>query len=95
MSIHFITGRLAEFALRKVLAELAAKEGFEYSVGVLGITVAALMTPEWVARHLRVPPGTAKVMLPGYCHGDLSPVEAAAGVPVERVWLFGFIVGSE
>jgi dihydropteroate synthase-like protein len=84
LNIHFVTGRLAEFALRKVLAELAAKEGFEYSVGVLGITVAALMTPEWIARHLRVPPGTTKVMLPGYCHGDLSPVEAAAGVPVER-----------
>jgi len=84
LNIHFITGRLAEFALRKVLAELAPKEGFEYSVGVLGITVAALMTPEWVARHLRVPPGTTKVMLPGYCYGDLSSVEAAAGVPVER-----------
>ena len=84
MNIHFVTGRLAEFALRKVLAELAPKEGFDYSVGVLGITVAALMTPEWVARHLRVPPGTTKVLLPGYCYGDLSPVEAASGVPVER-----------
>ncbi|HXT61202.1 MAG TPA: DUF6513 domain-containing protein, partial [Pirellulales bacterium] len=84
MSIHFITGRLAEFALRKVLDDLAPKAGFDYSIGVLGITVAALMTPEWVARHLRVPPGTTKVMLPGYCHGDLAPVEAAAGVPVER-----------
>lgn len=70
--------------MRKVLAELAPTEGFEYSVGVLGITVAALMTPEWVAKHLRVPPGTTKVMLPGYCYGDLALVEAAAGVPVER-----------
>ncbi|MGH7134761.1 MAG: DUF6513 domain-containing protein, partial [Pirellulales bacterium] len=38
--IHFVTGRLAEHSLRKVLAELATKAGFEYSVDVLGITVA-------------------------------------------------------
>jgi dihydropteroate synthase-like protein len=84
LNIHFITGRLAEFALRNVLEELAPKADFDYSVGVLGITGAALMTPEWVARHLQVPPGTTKVLLPGYCRGDLSSVEAAAGVPVER-----------
>lgn len=84
MHIHFVTGRLAEFSLRKVLAELAPKAGFEYSVDVLGITVAALMTPEWVARHVRVPPEATKVLLPGYCYGELAPVEAVARVPVER-----------
>lgn len=84
MHIHFVTGRLAEFSLRKVLADLAPKAGFDYSIDVLGITVAALMTPEWVARHMHVPPETTQVLLPGYCHGDLAPVEAAAGVPVER-----------
>jgi dihydropteroate synthase-like protein len=82
--IHFVTGRLAEFALRNVLAELAPRVGFEYSIDVLGITVAALMTPPWIARRLQVPPGTSRVVLPGYCAGDLAPVEAAAGVPVER-----------
>ena len=49
------------------------------------ITVAALMTPRWIARHLEVPAGVEKVFLPGHCAGDLDPVlEKSAGVPVER-----------
>ncbi|MEX0711518.1 MAG: DUF6513 domain-containing protein, partial [Pirellulales bacterium] len=82
--IHFVTGRLAEFSLRKVVDELAPQVPFDYSIQVLGITVAALMTPKWIARRLEVPPGTSRVLIPGYCQGDLSPIEAAAGVPVER-----------
>ncbi len=81
----FVTGRLAEFALRQVLEQLSSAVGFDAEVAVLPITVAALMTPRWVARHLEVPPGIDKVVLPGYCDGDLGPVlERASGVPVER-----------
>jgi dihydropteroate synthase len=48
------------------------------------ISVAALMPPRWVARHLEVPEGTDRVVLPGHCRGDLAPVVAkAGGVPVE------------
>lgn len=83
-TIHFVTGRLAEFSLRGVLAELAPQVGFEYSIGVLPITVAALMRPKWLARRLEVPAGTTRVMIPGYCGGDLAIVQQAAGVPVER-----------
>jgi dihydropteroate synthase-like protein len=82
--IHFVTGRLAEHSLREVLEELAPRAGFEYSIDVLGITVAALMTTPWVARRIQVPPGTSRVVLPGYCQGELQVVEDAAGVPVER-----------
>lgn len=82
--LHFVTGRLAEHSLRNVLAQLAPLMEFDYSIDVLNITVAALMTPEWVARRIAVPAGTSKVILPGYCHGDLTPVRLAAGVPVER-----------
>jgi dihydropteroate synthase len=82
--IHFVTGRLAEFSLRQVLAELAPKAGFDYSIDVLGITVAALMTTDWVARRIRVPLGTTRVILPGYCTGELSVLEPIAGVTVER-----------
>jgi dihydropteroate synthase-like protein len=82
--IHFVTGRLAEHSLRAVLTELAPRAGFEYTVEVLNITVAALMTPEWIARRSHVPGGTTRVLLPGYCAGDLAPVIAAAGLPVER-----------
>jgi dihydropteroate synthase-like protein len=83
--IHFVTGRLAEQSLRQVVAELEARVGFESSVSVLGITVAALMTPEWIARRLQVPPGATRVIIPGYCHGDLRPIqEAAPSAAVER-----------
>ncbi|HVA47017.1 MAG TPA: DUF6513 domain-containing protein [Pirellulales bacterium] len=82
--IHFVTGRLAEHSLRNVLAELAPRAGFDYTIEVLGITVAALLTCPWVARRLHVPAGASRVVLPGYCSGDLAVVAQAAGVPVER-----------
>ena len=41
-SYLFVTGRLAEFALRQVLDELAPRAGFAAEVAVLPISVAAL-----------------------------------------------------
>jgi dihydropteroate synthase-like protein len=82
--IHFVTGRLAEFALRDQLVGLAPRADFDYSVEVLGITVAALMTTDWIAPRIHVPAGTSRVLLPGYCQGDLAPVENATGVSVAR-----------
>ena len=64
-NIHFVTGRLAEYSLRSVAADLAAQLGFDYTIGVLPITVAALMTPAWIARHIRVPPEATRVIIPG------------------------------
>jgi dihydropteroate synthase len=83
MKLLFVTGRLAEPALRSLLSDLAPRLGFEAEVAVLPISVAALMTPPWVARHLTVPEGTDRVILPGHCRGDLDPIGARAGVPVE------------
>ena len=80
--VLFVTGRLAEAALREVLVDLAPRAGIAAEVAVLPISVAALMTPKWIARHLEVPEGVARVVLPGNCRGDLSAVEARAGVPV-------------
>jgi dihydropteroate synthase len=75
---------LAEFSLRRVLEELAPRAGFRADVAVLPISVAALMTPKWVARHLDVSDGIEKVILPGMCRGDLTPViERLGEVPVE------------
>jgi dihydropteroate synthase-like protein len=82
--ILFVTGKLAEPALRRTLAEVAPQAGVEPAIAVLPITVAALMTAPWVARHLTVPPGTDRVVLPGWCAGDLAPIESVAKVPVER-----------
>ncbi len=83
-SIHFVTGRLAEHSLRKVVEPLAAQLGFNYSIGVMKITVAALLTTEWISRRLDVPPETTRVLLPGYCRGDLEPLIQQLGIPVER-----------
>jgi dihydropteroate synthase len=80
----FVTGKLAEPALRRTLADLAPRAGFDFSVAVLPITVVALATTPWVARHLAVPPGIDRVILPGLCGGDLQPVADLAGAPVER-----------
>jgi dihydropteroate synthase len=80
----FVTGRLAEFALRQVLDDLAPRAGFAAEVAVLPISVAALMTPKWVARHLAVPEGVDRIILPGHCRGDLTPVvEKVPATPIE------------
>lgn len=82
--VLFVTGRLAEFALRQVLEELAPRAGIEAEVAVLPITVAALMTPAWIAKRLDLPPDVRRIILPGHCRGDLGPIEAKApGVPIE------------
>ena len=50
----FVTGKLAAPALRDDAAS-APKLPFDYDVAVMKITVAALMTPDWIARRLEVP----------------------------------------
>jgi dihydropteroate synthase-like protein len=42
------------------------------------------MTPEWIARKLQLPAAATRVLVPGYCHGDLAPISAASKVPVDR-----------
>jgi dihydropteroate synthase-like protein len=81
--ILFVTGKLAEPALRRVLEDLAPRVGFEPEIAVLNITVAALMTGDWVARHLMVPPAVDRVILPGSCRDGAGPVARATGLPVE------------
>jgi len=81
--VHFVTGRLAEHSLKSMVAPLAKEVGFDYTVEVLPITVAALMTPEWIARHWNVPPVATRIVLPGYCDGDLSPLTATTPARVE------------
>jgi dihydropteroate synthase len=80
--VLFVTGRLAEPALRRVLADMAPP--FANDVAVLGITVAALMTTAWIARHLEVPAGTDLVLIPGLCEGDPQVIAERFGVRVER-----------
>jgi dihydropteroate synthase len=80
--VLFVTGRLAEPALRRVLEEMTPP--FACDVAVLGITVAALMTTAWIARHLDVPDGTGLVLIPGLCEGDAEVIRQQVGVPVRK-----------
>jgi dihydropteroate synthase len=81
--ILFVTGRLAEPSLRDVLSDLAPGR-FEARVEVLGISVAALMHVDWVARKLpTIPPEISRVILPGWCQGNLDRLRAQWGRPVE------------
>ena len=81
--IQFVTGRLAEQALRRVVVPLASELDFDYTIDVLPITVAALMTPEWVARKLTANPAATRYLLPGYCEGNAEAVAAVVGdVPI-------------
>ncbi|MBA3346555.1 MAG: dihydropteroate synthase, partial [Gemmatimonadales bacterium] len=80
--VVFVTGKLAEPALRRVLEEM--EPPFEARVAVLKITVAALMTTSWIARFLEIPPDTDLVLLPGLCEGDTAAISERVGVPVEK-----------
>lgn len=82
--ILFVTGRLAEFSLRRVLESLSEKARFDYEVEVLGISVAALLHVDWLLRKLHVPSGFDRVILPGWCRGDLTPLFEKFGTPIER-----------
>ena len=57
---------------------------FATEVAMLPITVAALMTTEWIAKHLTVPPGTDLVLIPGLCEGATSFIADHFAVRVEK-----------
>jgi dihydropteroate synthase len=80
--VLFVTGKLAEPSLRRVLDRMSPP--FHHEIVVLKITVAALMTTTWIARSLHVPEGTDLVMIPGLCEGDIGALADAVGVQVEK-----------
>jgi len=80
--VLFVTGKLAEPSMRRVLAEMP--QPFHHEVAVLNITVAALMTTSWIARALTVPPETDLVLIPGLCEGDTGVIADRVGVRVEK-----------
>lgn len=82
-SIHFVTGRLAEPAVQQCVAKLSNELGFEFTIDVLPITVAALITPKWLLRHISIPSRTTRVIVPGYLESGIDELRAALAVPVE------------
>ncbi len=75
-----MTGRLAEPALRGVLSDL----GVQHQIAVMNISVAALMTPRWIAKRLSVPEGVDNIVIPGLCEGDVETLQEATGLPVRK-----------
>ena len=57
---------------------------FATELAMLPITVAALMTTEWIAKHLTVPSGTDLVLIPGLCEGATSSIADHFDVRVEK-----------
>jgi dihydropteroate synthase-like protein len=78
----FVTGKLAAPALRDTLGR--ADLPFEYDVAVMKITVAALMTTDWIARRLEVPDAVTQIMIPGMCEGDVGVLSERFGIPAEK-----------
>jgi hypothetical protein len=58
------------------------------------ISIAALMTTAWIARHFtlpadhprhrRIPPDCDLLLIPGHCQGDLAEIEQACRLPVQK-----------
>jgi dihydropteroate synthase-like protein len=80
--ILFITGKLAAQALEDILR--AMEPEFDYELAVMNISVAAFMTVDWIARRLNVTADYDLVMVPGYCRGDLSAIEALTAAKAVR-----------
>lgn len=80
----FVTGRLAEFTLRQTLTKLQPQLDFDFDVTVLKISVAALMHVEWVKRQLELDYHYDKVILPGWCQGDLEILNSHFETSFER-----------
>ena len=80
--VLFVTGKLAAPAIRATLQ--AMPSDFEHEVAVLGISVAALMTTPWIAKHLPSADGFERIVIPGLCEGDIQVIQDRFGVPAEK-----------
>ena len=69
--ILFITGRLAERSLKRVLDEMG-KIPFEYEIRNLNINVASLLTTQMIERRIGDISSFNRVIIPGRARGDLS-----------------------
>jgi hypothetical protein len=81
--ILFLTGRLAEKQLNRVLDSMQPTD-FGYKIKQIGISVAALMTAQLIERRVPDAMGADRIMVPGRCRGDLERLAARYRVPVVR-----------
>ncbi|MCP3023935.1 DUF6513 domain-containing protein [Cupriavidus basilensis] len=81
--IVFLTGRLAEKGLERVLRSLEPAP-FSWEIREIGVQVAALMTADLVRRRVAAPVVADRIIVPGRCRGDLDALSLYYGMPVER-----------
>lgn len=81
--ILFLTGRLAQPQLEKVLSGIA-EAPFTFEVREIGLQVAALMTADMIRRRVEAPVTADRIIVPGRCRGDLDALAAHYGIPVQR-----------
>jgi dihydropteroate synthase-like protein len=81
--IVFLTGRLAQPQLERVLSGMAPAP-FTWEVREIGLQVAALMTADLIRRRVSLPVQAHRIIVPGRCRGDLDSLTAHYGVPVQR-----------
>ncbi|RMG35665.1 MAG: dihydropteroate synthase [Planctomycetota bacterium] len=91
--ILLVTGHLAAPALRRMAERLNRQAQLACEVAELDIQVAALMNTRWLAS--RLPRFLARhtgddscpydrIVVPGYCTGNLEELAAQSGLPLER-----------
>jgi dihydropteroate synthase len=81
--IVFLTGRLAEASLVRVLGGIEDAP-FSWEVREIGLQVAALMTADMIQRRVAMPVKADRIVVPGRCRGDLAVLTSHFGIPVER-----------
>ncbi|MBS0445375.1 MAG: dihydropteroate synthase [Proteobacteria bacterium] len=90
--IVFLTGRLAQKSLERVLGSIDAIP-FTWEVREIGLQVAALMTADMIRRRVAAPivglldgqpRQVDRIIVPGRCRGDIDALSAHYGIPVER-----------
>jgi dihydropteroate synthase-like protein len=81
--IIFLTGRLAQRRLEKVLQGMAPT-AFDWTILNVGVKVAALMTEPILMRRLSRPLDANRVVVPGRCRADLARLSQEFGAPFER-----------
>jgi dihydropteroate synthase-like protein len=81
--ILFLTGRLAQNRLEKVLQGME-RTAFDWLVLSVGVKVAALMTEPILMRRLPRPINADRVVVPGRCRADLTRLAQEFSVPFQR-----------
>ena len=81
--IVFLTGRLAQNSLARVLQSLELAP-FTWEIREIGLQVAALMTADMIRRRVPAPIAADRVIVPGRCRGDLDALSQHCGIPIER-----------